>query len=165
MKKIHEFMMKIFDNVMFISSGLVCVLIVVGAVMRYILKKDFYGSEEVILLIAFWMYFIGSAFATHEGSQISADLISSSLGNERHKIILKVAQRFIELILFGVLTWWAFRFGKFSIETGQKTQVYKIPMIASLSSVLLSFVLSMLYSAINIYKDIKQYRSLKEVEA
>lgn len=163
MKKIHDFLTKIFDNIMFVSSGLVCLLIVIGAFMRYILKKDFYGSEEIILLIAFWMYFIGSAVAAYEGSHISADLISSYLKSEKQRIVLKIVQGFISLLLFIILTWWAFEFNKFSLNVGQKTQVYKIPMVASLSAVLFSFVLSTFYTIINIFKDIEQYKKLKGV--
>ena len=165
MKKIHDLMVKFFNNIMFVSSGLVCVLIVIGAFMRYVLKKDFYGSEEIILLIAFWMYFIGSAFATYEGSQISADLLTSSLKTEKKKIMLKIIQEIISFFLFALLTWWTFKFNKFSFEIGQKTQVYKIPMIASLSSILFSFILSTIYTAINIGRNINNFRGLRRVKS
>lgn len=165
MKKIHDLMVKLFNNIMFVSSGLVCVLIVIGAFMRYVLKKDFYGSEEIILLIAFWMYFIGSAFATYEGSQISADLLTSSLKTEKQKIVLKIIQEVISFFLFVLLTWWTFKFNKFSFEIGQKTQVYKIPMIVSLSSILFSFILSTIYTAINIGRNINKFRGLRRVKS
>ena len=163
MKKAQDLLFKIFDNIMFISSALVALLVVIGAIMRYILKLDFYGSEEIILLIGFWMYFAGSAVASYEGSHISADLISTFIKSKKNRKILYIIQELISIVLYGVLTWYALRFLKFSIDVGQKTPVYKIPMIAQYLIVLISFIMATIYSSYHFYKNLKEYKEIKGV--
>lgn len=113
--------------------------------MRYILQKDFYGMEELVLLIAFWMYFIGSAVASREGSQVSADLVTSLLKSEKQRAVLALIRNLITLLLFGILSKWAYDYFVWSYIMRPTTAVYKIPMYIDHAALLLSFVLSMLY--------------------
>lgn len=145
LSKIDQGLMRFFDVVMASSNLAICIMILIGAFMRYILKKDFYGMEELVLLIAFWMYFIGSAVATREGSQVSADLVSSMLKSERQKAVLTLVRTLITLILFAILVKWAWSYMLWSLEKRPTTAVYKLPMAIAHAALLLSFVLSVLY--------------------
>ena len=58
LKKLDNFLENI-ENIILIITGIaVCLLIFIGAMMRYIFKIDFYGSEEIILFISFWLYLL-----------------------------------------------------------------------------------------------------------
>lgn len=142
---IDQGLMKFFNAIMAIANIAICAMILIGAFMRYILAKDFYGQEELVLMIAFWMYFIGSAVATREGSQVSADLVSTLLRSERQKAVLVLIRTIITTLLFGLLTKWAWDYFLWSLQLRPTTAVYKLPMSISHGSLLLSFALSVLY--------------------
>ena len=78
LKKINDGFIKVSEYVAFVLSAIVCAMIVWWAFKRYVFASEFYGAEELILAIAFWMYFIGAYIATHEDSHISADLFTGS---------------------------------------------------------------------------------------
>ena len=79
LKKINDGFIKVSEYVAFVLSAIVCAMIVWWAFKRYVFASEFYGAEELILAIAFWMYFIGAYIATHEDSHISADLFTGML--------------------------------------------------------------------------------------
>ena len=136
---------KLFEVIMAGSNVAICIMILTGAFMRYILQKDFYGMEELVLLIAFWMYFAGSAIASREGTQVSADLVTSLLKSDRQRAVLTLIRNILTLILFGILAKWAYDYLLWSIKMRPTTAVYKIPMYIDHAALLVSFVLSALY--------------------
>jgi TRAP-type C4-dicarboxylate transport system permease small subunit len=139
---------------MFLANVAIVGMILIGAFMRYLLKLDFYGSEELVLLIASWMYFLGSAAASYEDSQVSADLISSMIKSDRKRAVFKLCQLFISLFLFGLLVVWAFNYFFWSLERRPATPVYRLPMAISYFALLFSFFLSFLYQIMHICKTI-----------
>lgn len=138
-------LLKFFDAVMAFANIAICAMILIGAFMRYVLSKDFYGMEELVLLVAFWMYFIGSAVATKEDSQVSADLISSALKSKRHKAVLALVRIIVTTLLFVLLSKWAWDYLLWSIALRPTTAVYKLPMSMQHAALLVSFFLSTLY--------------------
>ena len=109
LKTINDLFIKISEYIACILSGIVCAMIVWWAAKRYLLHGEFYGAEELILAIAFWMYFIGAYVATHEDSHISADLFTGMLKTEKAKQYAKLVRLAISLIAFVLLTWLACR--------------------------------------------------------
>lgn len=85
LKKINDGFIKVSEYVAFVLSAIVCAMIVWWAFKRYVFASEFYGAEELILAIAFWMYFIGAYIATHEDSHISADLFTGMLKTQKAK--------------------------------------------------------------------------------
>ena len=110
LKKINDGFIKVSEYIAFVISAVVCGMIVWWAAKRYLLHGEFYGAEELILAIAFWMYFIGAYIATYEDSHISADLFTGMLKTEKGKLIAKLVRLFISLGAFGVLTWLSYNF-------------------------------------------------------
>lgn len=145
LKKLDQVLMKFFNATMISANFILGLLILVGAFMRYVLKKDFYGQEEIVLMIAFWMYFIGSAVATREDSQVSADLLSSVLKSEKSQAVLALVRTVITLFLYVILLKWSFDYLSWSIAMRPTTAVYKIPMYIAHASLFVSFLLSVVY--------------------
>ena len=98
LKKINDGFIKVSEYMTFALSAVVCAMIVWWAAKRYLFAGEFYGAEELILAIAFWMYFIGAYIATHEDSHISADLFTGMLKTEKAKNIAKIVRLLISLL-------------------------------------------------------------------
>ena len=121
LKKINDGFIKVSEYVAFVLSAIVCAMIVWWAFKRYVFASEFYGAEELILAIAFWMYFIGAYIATHEDSTIS-------------------------LVALGMLTWLSWEFLSFDIVRHKITVMYRFPQAWIHAVLPLSFALSCIYT-------------------
>lgn len=148
--KIDSGIARLFDGIMSMANIIICVMLLVGAFMRYVLQKDFYGMEELVLLVAFWMYFLGSAMASREETQVSADLVTSVVKSQKAKSILIVIKTMITLVLFFLMTRWAWLYVLWALKMKPTTPVHKIPMVIMYVSILLSFAFSTIYEVRNL---------------
>ena len=67
-------------------------VIIISTIMRYFLTKNWYGSDEIILMFAFWLYFMGAAYGSYENSHIKADIVASLAKNIRRKDLLSLLE-------------------------------------------------------------------------
>ena len=65
------------SSFMFFGSMFLAIIISAAAFVRYLLGGDLYGYEEIVKLIAFWVYFMGAAYGSFNKTHVSADLVSS----------------------------------------------------------------------------------------
>ena len=135
-----------------------CLMIMTGAVMRYILHKDFYGSEELILLAAFWLYFIGASLATREDSHISADLVTSHLKSPFKRQVTRTVQHAVSLAISILASAWACKYIAWSLARSPKTPALKMPIIWMQAPILICFVFSSLYLIGHLIADIRGFR-------
>jgi len=133
-----------------IIVGMICYTIVI----RYVFGSDFYGSEELISMLAFWLYFMGAAQGSREKSQISADLLSCYIKNARVRgavLLLKDAITCGICILFTV---WALQFVSWALVMNPKSPVFRLPMLIPQAAVGLGFVLMSLYHVTYFVQDL-----------
>ena len=84
--------------------------------MRYIFKTSLIGIEELAAYIAFWLYFIGSAYGTYERSHIKAELTHMLIKNPRHYAISRATTSFISVVLSGYAVVLAWRYSEWGIR-------------------------------------------------
>ena len=48
---------------LFITTCVMVGILGVVVLFRYVFKLDFFGYDEIVMISAFWMYFIGSSYA------------------------------------------------------------------------------------------------------
>jgi TRAP-type C4-dicarboxylate transport system permease small subunit len=148
--------------VVMISGAVVCLLITISALMRYVFSVDFYGAEEIIMLLAFWLYFMGASLATREDSHITADLISSLIKTPRRKTMLKALQHAVSLAISVTVAYWAYNYIAWSLARWPKTPVLKLPVLCLQFPILLFFILSSFYILGHLIDDIRGLRDGKE---
>jgi len=121
-------------------TGVALTLVIFATVIaRYIFKTDLFGSEEVILLLAWWMYFIGGIGGSQEDSQIKADMIEVFCSNKFVVDLAKgIAKALESLVMFlcGYMSILMLQtnFIKMPVTTG-----LKIPFVASQIPIAIGF--------------------------
>jgi TRAP-type C4-dicarboxylate transport system permease small subunit len=60
-------------------------------VARYVIGKGFFAIEQFVGYFAVWLYFIGSAYAAYERTQVSAEIVSMIFKSERTLAPLAIA--------------------------------------------------------------------------
>lgn len=131
-----------------VACLMIVVLITVAIFLRYVLKTDLYGLEEIEMTLAMWIYFAGAVYGSYEGSHITADIMSTVIKNEKALWILRI---FIAVVSLGVgifFCLWAFQYWNLVMRIGGHTPGLKIPLPLQRFPLVLGFVLMTVY---NIY--------------
>ncbi|MCG8533191.1 MAG: TRAP transporter small permease [Desulfovibrionales bacterium] len=133
--------------------GMICYTIIV----RYVFGSDFYGSEELISMLAFWLYFMGAAQGSREKSQISADLLSCYIKNARLRGGVLLVKDCITCGICLLFTFWALQFVSWALVMNPKSPVFRLPMLIPQAAVGLGFVLMSLYHVVYFIQDVIAY--------
>lgn len=76
-------------------------------IFRYGFNQDLFAYEEWLLVICFWMYFIGAAIGTHDKTHVNADLLSYVIKDKKVAWMRTGLVGAIELIVALALTYWS----------------------------------------------------------
>jgi TRAP-type C4-dicarboxylate transport system permease small subunit len=60
---------------MIVAGCFVTVLVFIEVLLRYVFGSPLFGVEELVCLIAMWLYFIGASYGAYERSHIKAELV------------------------------------------------------------------------------------------
>lgn len=126
--------------VLMLCSSIIVIAIVSSVIMRYVIKSDLYGIEEIITLNAMWLYFIGGLYGTYEGSHIEADVLSPLIKSKKTARTMNVILAAISVLCSAVLAQWGIKYMHWGFKLGAKTISLHIPMIASQLPISICFV-------------------------
>jgi len=143
--------------IMFISVVSVILLISSGAVMRYVFKMDFYGIEDVTLVVAFWLYFIGGAYGSYSKNHVSAEVIPNYMKNKKSRNIVLIIKTVMTATLNWIFTYWAFMLLMWGFERFGRTATLGIPLVIPQSALFIGMLLMSFYTTIYAIEDIMQF--------
>lgn len=129
---------------------------------RYILHRDLYGAEEFILIFAFWLYMMGAAYGSFEGSHIQADIVNEYVKSEKLKLRIKFLVSIISTVVCLVINYWAYNYFVWGIVKNAKSIAWRIPMVIPQSSIFLGFSIMSAYSIFEFYQVFKKVFSKEE---
>ena len=145
---------------MVISTVSVVLMLGVVVVARYVLHVNVLGYDEIILVGAYWMYFIGASYAMWEESHIRADMLGAVL-SPRHNLILGIVVKIIQVILGLPLIYLAYEMLAFDLQTKPSTIDWGIPYLIPQSAIFFGYIVMTFYSFVYVMRDIHR---LKESE-
>ncbi len=141
------------QKVILIVTNLSAALIVAcGVFMRYVLHTDFFGQEEVITVVAMWLYFVGGIRGSFEESHIQADIIKTMLHNEKIKKVISISAQVLTVVVLAFLAKWSADYGLWSIKQGATSMGLKIPLIFSQSALAIGFIIMFLLELHRLYR-------------
>jgi len=141
-----------------ICCFLVFVVLIISVFMRYVFKSDLYGIEEIIAIIAMWMYMLSASYASYEGSHIKADILDTYVKNQKVLTLDHLVVEIISTMVLGVFTVWGFQYAAWSLETGNLSPYWKFPLFISQVSLAVGLCLMLIY---NIYHCVKRAQEFK----
>jgi len=136
---------KVQQIVLVFCSVTIILSVVLSVFMRYVFKSSLYGIEEIITLIALWLYFIGGIYGTYENTHISADILSSSGLSTSVKKIFSVIAAIISVFCSLILAKWGIDYIRWSLKVGGATTSLRIPLILSQIPLSICFIGMLVY--------------------
>lgn len=155
------------------ANSLLLTLIIVGAATtRYVLKINFYGYDEIAVLIAFWLYFIGAAYGSYNNTHVSADVVDAYMPEGTLKKVFAVLRHLITASVCGIFAYYGYSFFMFGFAgplgnyTFQpKSMVWRIPLWTSYSAISVGLIFMEIYFIRNLILSIKALFSNRKEEA
>ena len=121
---------------------------------RYILERDLFAYEEWLMVVCFWVFFLGSALGTYQDKQINADLLDAITDNARLLWMRKIGITIIELLITLVVLYWAWLMLADEIAAYPRwktTIALKIPFFVPRVGIFVGFLFMSIYSLLYIY--------------
>ena len=135
----------IYDYIMMITGIAVTLLIMAGALMRYVFHIDFYGSEEIIMIVGFWLFFVGSISAARSKTHLNANMISVFTNNQKAISIAALTKDILSLIICCLAIYWCYGYWNWTFKLSPKTSVFKLPYYIQQFPLCLSFLIWGIY--------------------
>lgn len=143
-RKIDNIVRILEENVLIITGTAVTLMILANALFRYI-QVDWFGSEELTLLTASWLYFIGSIGASRDNTHIRGDMLEMFVANKKIVYVFNLAKTVIAIAMASVFSVWVCQFVFWQYKLGSHTPVLKLPLVISLIPIPLFFIAWVIY--------------------
>lgn len=133
-----------------ITIGSVAALLVLIGVcwvvaQRYFLRSSLLGADELILLVAFWMYFMGAAAAARDRWQIRVNVVDSLPKGNWFRMGCNLAVNLLNVGVTGAVTWLALNNLVWNVASGTQTPVFRIPTYWFDAAIVVALGLSFIY--------------------
>ncbi|MEH6651529.1 MAG: TRAP transporter small permease subunit [Motiliproteus sp.] len=153
-------MMKLM-NFIIIASGIIMALTFFFVViLRYGFGADLFAYEEWLMIVAFWMFFLGSAVATHDRMHVNADIVGFMITHPRMLYYRALLVETIELIIILVIVYWGYLMIEESILAyphWQQTVALKLPFLLPRMGIFVGFVMMAVYTSLHLYVLIRSH--------
>lgn len=143
---------------MIVCSVVTTTVIIIGCIMRVIFHTDFYGIDDIILLFAFWLYFMGAVHGSYENSHIKADIVPALMKNLRLKDIIGLIAQVILIIVSIILLVWAWNYFLAGVIEMPRTTALKIPYAIPRFAIFLGMLIMSFYHIFYFYRNVKKFR-------
>jgi TRAP-type C4-dicarboxylate transport system permease small subunit len=130
---------------MIVAGSIVTVLVFVEVMLRYVFGSPLFGVEEMVCLIAMWLYFIGASYGAYDRTHIKAELIHLWFKTQRSKAVVNSFSSLITLTLSLIMIKWSYPYLIWGIKKGETSQALLLPMVLSQSAIFFGAVLMSLY--------------------
>jgi len=127
-------------------------------IVRYGFEGDLFAYNEWLLMVCFWLFFMGGALGTYEGSHINADLLDYLTEDQRLRWLRKLVVTVIEVGVSIALVYWAVLMIYDEIESYPNwtvTPALKMPFLIPRAGILVGLLMMSFYSALHLYALIK----------
>lgn len=144
-----------FNYSLTILITLVALMELVQVVTRYVFKIPVMGLEELLVFPAIWMYFIGSANASREDTQIKANVLDVFLKRKRSILTVRIIADVLSVLTAAWLTWYAWLYFLYALRVWKDSPTLYIPMFYAESFVFLGLMAMLVYGVIYLVKNVK----------
>lgn len=151
-----------FSFVLGVNSLLLTLIITGAAAARYVFKANFYGYEEIAVLVAFWFYFIGAAYGAYNNTHVSADVVDAYLKEGTAKRLLTVVRNIVTCAVCGIFAFYGFEFFDFGFRGPMgnfqflpTSMVWRIPLWTSYAAIFAGLIFMEVYFLRNLFFSVK----------
>lgn len=151
--------MSVEHAILIIMSVLTALIVTIGVIMRYVLHLNFVGQEEILTVVALWLYWVGGINGSLTNTHISADLTETFIKSWKGRKIINILVLLISIGVISVFVYWGYDYTAWSMKLGGLSTGLKIPLIISKIIMFIGFVFMGLCSVYHLIRVIQTKES------
>ena len=157
---------KVLRVLLVILASIVTLIVFSETALRLFDWISFNGYEELLIMMAFWLYMVGTSHGSYENSQIRADIFEVMLRESSGKDIIRIVREIVTVVLSFWLLYWAWNLILYAIGVGSVTSVYRIPMVIGYTSIFVGIGFFTFYHTVYAIGEFKKMylRRVKKVD-
>lgn len=156
-KSLGKALLKVEHLIAIVCCAAIVLLVFCNVLMRYIFKVSFQGMEDLIMLFAFGIYFIGAALSSREETQITADVMSLFIKKPRTLALLRSFQHIVDAALIGICAVFSTQQMLFVLGEGSRTSGLKLPIWIIYTVILVGLFLMAFYALFHSVEYFRQF--------
>lgn len=149
-----------FRGMMMIAGLGLAVLMFSQVIMRYVLQSPFTGIEEVAVLLAVWIYFLGMGYATREREHIHGGIVSLVVKDPYKVSIIRFAGSITCMIAACIFGYFACKYALKEIDRGRLSVNLRWPRGLWSASMVVGFAMMVGYFLL---ETITEFRALRKM--
>ncbi len=156
--RLVNILLRIKEYLLVVASLIMAFVFFFVVILRYLFEADLFAYEEWVLIIAFWVYFMGAAMGSYENTHVKADFLLSLIDNVRTKWIVVNVTILLEVLIGLVLSWWGWLMLYEEISAypdWQTTTGLSLPFFIPKLGIFLGFVLMTFYTSLHLYSGLR----------
>jgi len=181
-QRFEQLLVKVPAQSMRIITGAEKIIIVVAAlylalgiflavILRYVFHAPIIGMEELTLLAAAWLYFVGAGYAVQKEVYIKADILDVFPLFARNQLLtkgLKVTFILLSIVAVSALFYLGLEYCLWAAEVNARTQQFLLSVNYGAASVVVGSGLMLLHLIIQLRREVRDvlnlYRDSKPVK-
>lgn len=142
-----------------VTCAATVLLVGVSVAMRYVLRMDLFGVEELITVATMWLYFLGATYGSYEESHIKGDLLDLVFKTDRQKSWHRLLVYLYSVIILVIWSKWGYEYMIRALKSTQKTPGWHIPLWVSQLAIPVGIYGMLIYSACHLTRAILAVRA------
>lgn len=158
LNRLVNFLIEIKSYFLAAASLVMAFVFFLVVILRYLFEADLFAYEEWVLMIAFWIYFLGGAMGSYQNTHVKADFLLSLIDNIKTKWIVVNFTIFLEALIGLVLCYWGWLMLSEEISAypdWQRTTGLDLPFFIPKLGIFLGFVLMTFYTTLHLYSGLR----------
>lgn len=150
--KVNRVFIAVFSIIIVLGSVGLTLIIAGAATARYVFKSDFYGYEEIAVLVAFWLYFIGAAYGAYNNTHVSADVVDAYFPEGQAKRVLTFLRWLVTVAVCGLFVRYGYDFFEFgfigplgNFQFLPTSMSWRIPLWTSYAAIFVGLIFMEIY--------------------
>ncbi len=120
----------------------------IDVIFRYIIKEPVHGSDEILILMQIWLYFIGFASAARERSHITARVVESAIKTNEGIARLRMGVTLIGVGISCYLLYLGYDYFSYALMVKKTTSILNYPMIWYEAAPFICFIPLIIYTLV-----------------
>lgn len=150
----------IFRSMMLLAGLGLAVLMFSQVIMRYVLESPFTGIEEVSILLAVWIYFLGMGYATREREHIHGGIVSLVVKDPYKVSIIRFIGSITCMIAACVFGYFACKYALKEIDRGRLSVNLRWPRGLWSTSMIIGFAMMVGYFLLETINEFHELRRM-----
>jgi len=150
----------IFRSMMLLAGLGLAVLMFAQVIMRYVLESPFTGIEEVSILLAVWIYFLGMGYATREREHIHGGIVSLVVKDPYKVSIIRFAGSITCMIAACIFGYFACKYALKEIDRGRLSVNLRWPRGLWSASMIVGFAMMVGYFLLETINEFRELRRM-----